>query len=140
MRSNDREWGRFLAALKGAGLPTDELETEGQSFYQMSDLDGPIAFGGFCLAQSQGLLRSIIVLPDRRHAGIGRWLVEFLLRQMKSRGAKEAWLLTATAMPFFEKLHFTARPREDAPAAIARTREFALLCPASAVLTCLKLS
>jgi len=138
--SNDREWGQFSAVLTTAGLPTDDLLTGGQSFYQMSDLDGPIAFGGFYVAGTEGLLRSVVVLPNRRCAGIGRRFVEFLLERMKSRGVEEAWLLTTTAAPFFEKLRFKTRLREDAPAAIAGTHEFTLLCPASAVLMWLKLT
>jgi len=138
--SSDREWGQFSAVLTAAGLPTDDLLTGGQSFYQMSDFDGPIAFGGFYVAGTEGLLRSVVVLPDRRCTGIGRRFVEFLLERMKSRGVEEAWLLTTTAAPFFEKLRFKTRLREDAPAAIAGTRAFALLCPASAVLMWLRLT
>ncbi|HXQ40815.1 MAG TPA: arsenic resistance N-acetyltransferase ArsN2 [Candidatus Udaeobacter sp.] len=133
---NDREWGQFSAALKIAGLPADDLLTEGQSFYQMSDVDGPIAFGGFYIAGTEGLLRSIVVLPNRRRTGIGRRFVDFLLDRMKRRGVEQVWLLTTTAEPFFEKLQFRTRPRDDVPTAIAGTREFALLCPASAVLMC----
>ncbi len=133
---DDREWDQFLAALKGAGLPTDDLLTEGQNFYQMSDVDGSIAFGGFYIAKTEGLLRSIVVLPYRRCVGIGRRFVEFLLDRMKRRGVEHVWLLTTTTEPFFEKLQFRTRPRDDAPATIAGTREFAVLCPASAVLMC----
>jgi amino-acid N-acetyltransferase len=132
----DREWGQFSAALKGAGLPADDLLTEGQSFYQMSDVDGPIAFGGFYIAKTEGLLRSIVVLASRRLTGIGSRFVEFLLDRMKGRGVEQVWLLTTTAEPFFAKLQFRTRPRDDAPATIAGTREFALLCPTSAVLMC----
>ena len=137
--SDDREWGQFSAALKVAGLPADDLLTEGQSFYQMSDVDGPIAFGGFYIAGAEGLLRSIVVLPSRRRMGIGRRFVEFLLDRMKGSGVEQAWLLTTTAEPFFDKLQFRVRPRHEAPATIAETREFAQLCPASAVLMCRKL-
>jgi N-acetylglutamate synthase-like GNAT family acetyltransferase len=133
---DDREWGQFSATLKVAGLPADDLLAEGQSFYQMSDADGPIAFGGFYLAKTGALLRSIVVLPHRRRTGIGKRFVEFLLDRMKGRGVEQVWLLTTTAEPFFEKLQFRTRPRDDAPASIAGTREFALLCPASAVLMC----
>jgi amino-acid N-acetyltransferase len=134
--SNDREWGQFSAALAAAGLPVDDLLTAGQSFYQMSDVDGPIAFGGFYVAETEGLLRSIVVLPSRRRGGIGGRLVEFLLDRMKRRGVEQVWLLTTTAEPFFEIHHFKVRPRDKVPAAIAGTREFAHLCPASAVLMC----
>ena len=133
---DDRDWGQFVAALRAARLPAEDLVAEGQTFYQMSDVDGPIAFGGFYIVRSEGLLRSVIVLPNRRHAGIGGRFVEFLIDRMKKRGVDRAWLLTTTAERFFEKLQFKSRPRGDAPAAIAGTREFTLLCPASAVLMC----
>ena len=44
------------------------------------------------------------------------------------------YLLTTTAVPFFERMGFAAIDRAEAPPAIAATREFATYCPESAVL------
>ena len=80
------------------------------------------------------LLRSIVVLPALRASGVGRNLVPLLLRRAFDRGARRAWLLTTSAAPFFEKIGFARIPRDGAPRDIAATRQFAQLCPASAIL------
>ena len=133
---DDRDWDQFVVALRAAGLPTDDLLSEAQIFYQMSDVDGPVAFGGFYVAETEGLLRSVVVVPNNRGKGIGRRFVEFLIDRMNKRGVVRVWLLTTTAESFFGRLQFKSRPRGDAPTAIAGTREFSLLCPTSAVLMC----
>jgi threonine dehydrogenase-like Zn-dependent dehydrogenase len=61
-------------------------------------------------------------------------LVEALLAEAWAEGAEDAWLLTTSAAPFFTRLGFAATPRDLAPPAIAATRLFAGLCPASATL------
>ena len=48
-------------------------------------------------------------------------------------GAARLHLLTTTAERFFTGRGFVAADRESAPPAIRQTREFADLCPASAV-------
>ena len=56
------------------------------------------------------------------------------MRRAFDLGARRAWVLTMSAAPFFETIGFKRMPRESAPAAIAATRQFATLCPASAML------
>ena len=52
-------------------------------------------------------------------------------RLAQSQGAKEMYLLTTTAVRFFERLGFVRVEREAAPVTIQRTQEFATLCPSS---------
>ena len=52
----------------------------------------------------------------------------------RRRGINELWLLTNDADGFFEKNGFVKRLREDAPDSVRKCREFAELCPASAIL------
>ncbi len=79
------------------------------------------------------LLRSLAVhAPARRH-GLGRALVERALADARAAGAREAWLLTETAEPFFAGLGWSRVERGDAPAAVAASVEFTSACPATAI-------
>jgi arsenate reductase len=135
----DALWAVFLAALKEAKLPTDDLLEGNQRFYALVRGD-VIGFGGYCRDGREVLLRSIVVASERRRAGNGRFIVAALLDRSREDGAKRAWLLTTTAQPFFEQLGFVVNRREAAPREISNTREFSTLCPVTAVLMCLSLA
>ena len=80
------------------------------------------------------LVRSLVVLPQARHRGIGGGMLALLLRRAFDEGGREAWLLTTTAAPFFERAGFKPMERTSAPASVLATRQAANLCPASAAL------
>lgn len=77
------------------------------------------------------LLRSLAVTPAARGTGLGRALVRFTEQEARSMGVGKLLLLTDTADGFFAGLGYRAIPREQAPAAIAGTAQFTVLCPAS---------
>jgi arsenate reductase len=79
------------------------------------------------------LLRSVAVHAPVRGLGLGRALVERALADARAGGAREAWLLTETAKPFFACLGWTPAERADAPAAVAASVEFASACPITAI-------
>ena len=79
------------------------------------------------------LLRSVAVHAPARGHGLGRALVERALADARDAGAREAWLLTETAEPFFAGLGWTRADRAAAPAAIRATLEFTSACPATAI-------
>lgn len=122
------------AALSGAGLPVDDLTDAGRSFYRFSRDHETVGFGGLELYGESALLRSIVVISDRRGLGFGQAITLSLLDQAHMEGADAAYLLTDTAASFFQSLGFRPIAREDAPAAILTTRQAASLCPASAAL------
>ena len=76
----------------------------------------------------------LVVLPHARHRGIGGGMFALLLRRAFDEGGRDAWLLTTTAAPFFERAGFKPIERSAAPATILATRQAASLCPSSAVL------
>jgi amino-acid N-acetyltransferase len=78
-------------------------------------------------------LRSVAVHAPVRGHGLGRVLVERALADARDAGAREAWLLTETAEPFFAGLGWTRADRAGAPDAIRATVEFASACPATAI-------
>ena len=123
------------AALREAGLPTADLEAPGRCFFAYRDLDGaPLGMGGYEALGELALIRSVVVPAAARGRGVGSGLVALLLRRAFDAGARQAWLLTTAAAPFFEGLGFRPVPRAAAPAAVLATQEASRLCPASAVL------
>lgn len=125
----------FKQALLEAGLPTDDLEEVGRSFFSFETLAGALlGYGGFEQYGEHALIRSLVVLPDFRGHAIGRNVQAVLLRDAFDAGARTAWLLTTGAAGFFEATGFKRVGRESAPGEVLATRQAAALCPASAVL------
>jgi len=129
---DDRE---LRSALAEAELPVDDLEEAGRHFFAYHTLDGTLAgFGGYEIYGSDVLLRSVVVPPKARGAGIGRNLVALLARRAFDHGAHRAFVLTTTARSFFARLGFERIDRKAAPPAILATRQAAGLCPSTASL------
>jgi arsenate reductase len=123
----------MLATLATADLPTDDLSEPGRRFWEYRTLDGHVAgYGGFERYGGDVLVRSIIVPHAQRRQGGGRNLLALLLRRAFDDGARTAWLLTQTAVPFFVRAGFQAISRDTAPATILATRQASELCPQSA--------
>ncbi|MFT3987458.1 MAG: arsenic resistance N-acetyltransferase ArsN2 [Aestuariivirga sp.] len=130
----------FRAALEEAGLPVDDLQEPGRVFFLYRALDGEVlGYGGYELHGSDVLLRSILVMPRHRKSGIGRNILPLLLFRTLKAGAHRAYLLTQSAVRFFEHAGFRPLARDMAPPAIRETRQAAALCPASAVLMARKI-
>jgi N-acetylglutamate synthase-like GNAT family acetyltransferase len=117
--------------LNTASLPSADLAETDRVFFRF-DADCLVGYGGLEGEGADRLLRSILVVPDRRGAGIGRTLVAALEQEARGLGVERLHLLTTTAAVFFRALGYAAADRHAAPSAIAATREFTLLCPASA--------
>lgn len=124
----------FHAALMEEGLPTDDLAEAGRAFFRITDGPETVGYGGFELHGEHALLRSMVIDQERRGRGLGGITAELLLGKARAAGAREAYLLTLSAAPFFERLGFARIDRTAAPAAILATRQAASLCPASAAL------
>lgn len=123
----------FKAALSAAGLPTDDLNEPSRRFYSFHDERGPVGFGGLETLGAETLLRSIVILDDRRGAGLGSALLALLEAQAAGHGASGLHLLTTSA-DFFARHGYAVLSRSAAPPAIAGSRQFSSLCPGSAAL------
>ncbi len=131
----------LVAALADAGLPVTDLGEPGRQFFRYDTLDGETGgFGGLEPHGRDVLVRSGVVLPAVRGGGIGRNLVALLLFRAQAAGARQAWLLTTSAAPFFTALGFREMARDAAPAAIRASRQGAGLCPSSAPLLTRRIS
>ena len=130
----DASFKRFVESLKAANLPTDDLTSEPFRYFTAGDL----AWGGVGVG-SDALLRSVVVAPNARGRGFGVAVVEDLSQRAKQAGVERLWLLTTSAAPFFRKLGWRIANRAEAPVAIAQSRQFTDLCPASATFMALTL-
>ena len=129
------EFDAAVELLSQAGLPTEDLRADSLGGFLVASIDRSIVgLVGLERYGPIGLLRSLVVDPAFRAAGLGRVLVAALESQAASQGVSELWLLTIDADAWFEKLGYEARQRDQAPVAIAQTAEFASLCPGDAVL------
>ncbi|HEY8121688.1 MAG TPA: arsenic resistance N-acetyltransferase ArsN2 [Myxococcota bacterium] len=122
------------ALLREAALPWEDVAPHFGAFLVGERGGALVASAGFEHYGAQALVRSVAIAPALRSGGLGAALCDTLLGDARRRGVSDAYLLTTTAPRFFERLGFAALARERAPGAIRATREFAGLCPASAVL------
>lgn len=118
--------------LAGAGLPVADLREPGRLFFRFEDAAGPVGFAGVEGAGHDRLLRSLVIMGERRGAGLGSVVVTMLEAVAAKTGIATLHLLTTDAAPFFSRQGYEIRDRSAAPDAIRACREFTSLCPASA--------
>lgn len=119
--------------LTAAGLPTADLADSPVEFL-IAEIDGTVVgAAGLESHARDGLLRSLVVAPLARGAGIGAALAEAIENLARSRGIVRLVLLTETAGAFFAARGYVPAQRTSMPAAIAATAEFRSLCPSSAL-------
>ena len=117
--------------LNTADLPNSDLAEPDRMFFRF-DADSLVGYGGLEGQGTDRLLRSIVILGDHRGHGLGRALVATLEQQAHDLGVRRLHMLTTTAAPFFRALGYIDADRDAAPLAVAASREFTSLCPASA--------
>lgn len=127
-----------ISLLAQEGLPTADLPGEVR-LYALKTENELLGIGGLELRGHAGLLRSLTIPASHRGKSLGTELVRELNEEARSLGLSEVWLLTETAAPFFAKLGFDSRNREEAPQEIRSSAEFSALCPDSAICMSLKL-
>jgi amino-acid N-acetyltransferase len=121
------------ALLREAGLPHEDF-ADHLAYFLVARRQGEIVGAiGFELHGTDALLRSLVVAPAHRGAGLGDRLVKRLTASARRQGVRRFYLLTTTAETFFLKRGFEKIDRRSVPAAIAGAKEFNSLCPVSAV-------
>lgn len=119
--------------LSDANLPVQDFSLAHLAFVACDDRQ-PVAAIGCQKLGDTWLLRSLVVHEEQRSRGLGAKLVAALEALAREQGTVEMWLLTTDADDFFTTLGYRRRERDEAPANIRGTAEFAELCPASAIL------
>lgn len=104
------------------------------SLYTWTHDDEIIGLGGWEQYGKIGLLRSVVISEAHQGKGYGKKWAHELLRIAIRRGIEDAYLLTTTAAPFFERQGFNAVGRSSVPEEIKQTKEFSFLCPDSATI------
>ena len=130
-------WERdgLKAALLKAGLRADDVVRPDRLFWRFErDDDTPAGFGGLEMHGTDALLRSIVILPPLRLAGIGRAIVAALEQEAQLRGGRTIYLRAGAAEKFFAHLGYRPCRREDVPAAIRASEELAADADAAPVM------
>jgi amino-acid N-acetyltransferase len=130
------EWDSYRALLRQADLTVDGVGPgSDETFLVAVDGDGAVHGGvGLEGVGPEVLLRSLVVSSEAKGMGLGSALLDSMLNAAADSDAKAIYLLTTTAAAFFEARGFRPLDREQAPQRIRQSREFAVLCPVSAVL------
>jgi N-acetylglutamate synthase-like GNAT family acetyltransferase len=132
LRLNLDKLGGLRDALAASNLPVADLAEPGRAFFRFDDDDGLVGYGGLEGSGADRLLRSLLVVANRRGDGLGRVILGLLEAEARELDVARLHLLTTTAAPFFAANGYAAADRTTAPALIASSREFTALCPASA--------
>lgn len=116
--------------LDAAALPSADIDETLLAHFIAVRLDGQVAgIAGLEPCGRDGLLRSLVIQDMHRRSGLGRYLVMEAERRAAGIGIRTLYVLTNTAADFFRRCGYSDWPRDAAPAAIRRTREFSSLCP-----------
>jgi amino-acid N-acetyltransferase len=122
------------ALLMQCKLPLDGVPGD-LALLLVAEHDGQvIGVAGLERYGSDGLLRSVATASSRRGLGIATTLCSEVESRARALGVARFYLLTETAEKFFAQRGYAAIARRFAPAPIAASREFAVVCPASASL------
>jgi N-acetylglutamate synthase-like GNAT family acetyltransferase len=127
------EWERdgLKAALKKAGLPSEDVCAPGRRFWRFEQDDVPVGFGGLELHDGAALLRSLVTLPPVRGRGLGRAITRMLEIEARALNCRTIYLLAENASEFFARQGYRPCKRGEIPAAIGASERFSLR-PASA--------
>ena len=138
-RPEDRD--AVAALLEATALPPDGLDEQFGEPYAVAVADGRIVgAAGVEVYGDAGLLRSVAVDPAWRGHGLGRRLTEERLRWAADRGLDAVYLLTTSAAEYFPRLGFAPVAREEVPAAVRGSLQFAGVCPSTAEVLALRLA
>jgi len=154
--ADDADLDRVETLLADDGLPTRDVRTTEAQFFlaygggayadgarndrahddSTDDDEELVGIGGVETYDSNGLLRSVVVTEPNRGRGYGAALCTALEEAARTKGVETLYLLTTTAADFFDHRSYEEIARENAPAGVRDSAEFAELCPNSA--TCMR--
>jgi amino-acid N-acetyltransferase len=129
--SHEKAIRTLLAQQK---LPSQDVSLREQKFIVVKNRSRLVGCVGLQSFGKDGLLRSLAVDRLFRGKGLARELFERLMVLARQNGVKNLYLLTTTAPALFKKWGFHPLSKSKAPVAIRRTKEFAVICPATAIL------
>jgi len=132
--AKSEDLAQLTELLTLAGLPARGVDAQLSNFLVFESEAVVMGFGGMEFHGADALLRSLVVARAHRGRGIAKEICDRLEARAKQNGARSVYLLTETAESFFAARGYEVVSRSLAPAGIAASEEFAVLCPQSAVL------
>jgi N-acetylglutamate synthase-like GNAT family acetyltransferase len=138
-RATEPDWPAIESLLRTNGLPLAGARNHLDNYVVAVENEQVVATAGLEVYGNAGLLRSTAVTPGRHRQGVGGLVVDAVLGDAASRGLRTLYLLTTTAIDYFERRGFTQRLRASAPTELADSEEFRGACPASATFMALTL-
>jgi amino-acid N-acetyltransferase len=123
----------IIDLLQASNLPVQDLPATLENFL-VATLDGVVVgVAGLELYGRYGLLRSVAVENLYRNKNIAAALLSAMEETATQKGLNALYLLTETAMAYFEKKGYIAVGREHVPGVLKSSSEFSHVCPVSAV-------
>ncbi|MHA2405568.1 MAG: GNAT family N-acetyltransferase [Candidatus Hermodarchaeia archaeon] len=84
--------------------------------------------------KTSALLRSLAIHPDYQKQGLGTFLTKAMISQAKKQKVRALFLLTDSAVKFFEKFGFQKIDREQAIDDVKQSIEFTTLCATASLM------
>jgi N-acetylglutamate synthase-like GNAT family acetyltransferase len=128
-------WERdgLKAALVRAGLSAADLGDPYVLAWRFETAeDVPVGFGCLEIYGYDALLRAVVTLPPLRQVGMGAAIVDVLEAEARARRCPDIYLLTTSEADFFGRLGYAPCARDDVPAPVRESRQFAALVPSTA--------
>jgi amino-acid N-acetyltransferase len=114
--------------LRAANLPLEGAAEALELGVVAREGDAVVAAASLERYGGAGLLRSVVVAPERRGAGLGRDIVTAAENLARRDGIRELYLLTETAIDWFPRLGYEVVDRPVADAAVGASIEFTTVC------------
>jgi C_GCAxxG_C_C family probable redox protein len=119
--------------LKKSNLPFSDIDAFQHQYFGLFDGEALIGSVGVEQYGTYGLFRSLAVKSDLRSRGLGKQLHSSILDYCLHTGIKTLYLLTTTASHYFGKFGWEIIRRDDTPESIQQSKEFASICPSTAI-------
>ena len=117
---------------EGCGLPQEGLDASLETLIVTREAEQVIGCAALEVSGNVALLRSVVVDPVYRSAGLRQQMVETQLTLARRRGLQEVYLLTETAPEYFLRFGFQLIDRSAVSPALHQAVEWTSACPASA--------
>lgn len=129
----DRDLPRIRELLLRSDLPTAGVGPHLARYRVACDPEGRVLGAvGIERHGPDALLRSLVVDPVARGAGLASRLVAAAIAMARDESADGLYLLTTDAAGYFARHGFVEIDRGSAPAGIRASEEFSSLCPGTA--------
>jgi amino-acid N-acetyltransferase len=132
-RAAEADVPAVVELLRDAGLPLIGVSEAFRTGYVAHDGDVLVGAAAIEPYHTVALLRSVVVRPSARGAGVGRELVAAVQAYAVAIGVRTVFLLTETAEAWFRRLGYETVDRSRLPEAILASDEMAIACAARAV-------